>query len=83
MVDRLPASEYFHRVRNTVTTFEPELAERPRVLTLALHPHVGCVPHRMPVLIETIDWLRSRTDTVFMNGSQITDWFIAESRSPR
>ena len=33
----------------------------------------------MPVLIETIDWLLNREDTIFMTGSQITDWFIAES----
>lgn len=82
MGDRLPAAEYMHRVRNTVTTFESELKERPRVLTLALHPHVACVPHRMPVVLETIDWLRNRNDTVFMTGGQIADWFIEASRQP-
>lgn len=80
MGDRLPASEYIHRVRSTVATFETEMSERPRVLTLALHPHVACVPHRMPIIIETIDWLRSRDDTIFMAGGQIADWFITESR---
>jgi hypothetical protein len=30
----------------------------------------------MPVLIETKDWLLKRTDTIFMTGSQVTDWFI-------
>jgi peptidoglycan/xylan/chitin deacetylase (PgdA/CDA1 family) len=79
MGDRLSASEYTHRVRNTVATFETEMSLRPRVLTLALHPHVACVPHRMPIIIETIDWLRRREDTIFMTGGQIADWFIAES----
>jgi hypothetical protein len=81
MVDKLPAVEYLNRVRNTVATFEQEYNKRPRVLTLALHPHVACVPHRMPVVVETFDWLRSRNDTVFMTGCQIADWFIDEMRA--
>jgi peptidoglycan/xylan/chitin deacetylase (PgdA/CDA1 family) len=80
MGDRLSASEYGIRVRNTVKTFESEMQRRPKVLTLALHPHVACVPHRMPVIVETIDWLRSRDDVVFMTGGQIADWFLAESK---
>jgi allantoinase len=80
MGDRLSASEYALRVRSTVATFETEMQDRPRILTLALHPHVACVPHRMPVIIETIDWLRSRNDVVFMTGGQIADWFASEER---
>src|SRR5262249_33585485 len=76
MSDKLGASEYFERIRNTVTTFESEMHQRPRFLTLALHPHVACVPHRMPVLIKTIDWLLSRKDTIFMTGSRVADWFV-------
>jgi peptidoglycan/xylan/chitin deacetylase (PgdA/CDA1 family) len=79
MGDRHVAAAYHDRIRNTVATFEPEMETRPRFLTLALHPHVACVPHRMPVLIDTIDWLLNRNDTMFMTGSQVADWFIAES----
>ncbi len=75
--DRQPAAEYFTRVRDTVRTFEPELEERPRVLTLPLHPHVACVPHRLPALWETLDWLVGRDDAVVMTGSEIADWYVA------
>jgi hypothetical protein len=57
------------------------MEERPKVLTLALHPHVACVPHRMPLLIETIDWLCSRDDVVFMTGGAIADWFVSECQT--
>lgn len=75
--DHQSAAEYFTRVRDMVRTFEPELEERPRVLTLPLHPHVACVPHRLPALWATFDWLAAREDTVVMTGSEITDWFVA------
>jgi hypothetical protein len=36
------------------------------------------VPHRINFLTELIDDLRARSDTVFMNGSQITDWYLQQ-----
>jgi len=68
------------RVGEAIRTFEREIADfgQPRVLTIALHPHLSGVPHRINFLTELIDDLRARSDTVFMNGSQITDWYLGQ-----
>jgi peptidoglycan/xylan/chitin deacetylase (PgdA/CDA1 family) len=68
------------RIEQAIRTFEQEVREfgQPRVLTIALHPHLSGVPHRINLLTELIDGLRARTDTVFMNGSQITDWYLGQ-----
>ena len=69
------ADEWFQRFAYTVETFESELSSGPRVLTLALHPHVAAIPMRVPVLIRVLDMLMARDDTVFMTGGQIAAWF--------
>ena len=68
------------RIEQAIRTFEREIREleQPRVLTIALHPHLSGVPHRINFLTELIDDLRARSDTVFMNGSQITDWYLQQ-----
>lgn len=68
------------RIEQAIRTFEREIREleQPRVLTIALHPHLSGVPHRINFLAELIDDLRARSDTVFMNGSQITDWYLQQ-----
>jgi peptidoglycan/xylan/chitin deacetylase (PgdA/CDA1 family) len=68
------------RIEQAIRTFEREIRDlgQPRVLTIALHPHLSGVPHRINFLAELIDDLRARSDTVFMNGSQITDWYLQQ-----
>jgi allantoinase len=69
------SDELHHRVRDTLSTFESELRESPRILTLALHPHLVGVPHRFAYLRQTLDELEARTDAIFVTGSQIYDWY--------
>ena len=40
------ADEWFQRFKYAIETFEAELPDQPRVITLALHPHVLAVPMR-------------------------------------
>ena len=80
-IEKHSSSEMKLRVEQTIRAFEREISEeqQPRVLTLPLHPHLSGVPHRINFLAEILDVLLSRNDAIFMNGSQIADWFIAES----
>lgn len=77
-VERQSSPEILSRFEDTMTTFEPELAEQPRVLTLAVHPHVIGVPHRIPYFTRILDRLLERNDAVFMTGSAIADWYAEE-----
>lgn len=71
------ADEFFKRLEATLETFEREAARQPRVLTLALHPHIIGAPHVAPYLERSLDLLCARDDVVFMTSSEIGDWFIA------
>lgn len=75
-VEHYPSSEVYDRLAETLATFDDELADQPRVLTLPLHPHLIGVPHRMGFLERALDLLWQRDDTVFVTGSQIADWYV-------
>lgn len=74
-----PSEAFERRALDSVATFEKE--DGPRILTLALHPHLIAVPHRIGYLERLLDTLKARSDTIFMTGSQIADWFTGASSS--
>lgn len=80
-IEKHSSPEMKLRIAEAVRTFEREIREqqRPRVLTISLHPHLSGVPHRINYLMETVDALMARNDTIFLGGSQILDWFRTES----
>lgn len=68
--------EIFRRVEATLATFEREGRDQPRVLTLALHPHLIGVPHVAHHFERVLDLLLGREDVAFMTSSEIGDWFV-------
>ena len=72
----------YKRVMWTLETFKEELVKNCRVMVLPLHPHLVGVPHRMNWFAKILDLLLARDDTVFMNGSQIADWYAAVEPAP-
>ena len=75
-VQQHPSDALYERMRDSLVCFDRELTREPRILTLALHPHLVAVPHRMLYLERMIDELTRRADTIFMTGSAIADWFV-------
>ena len=81
-VHQLPSDVMLTRLQATLETFDEELAENPRVITIGLHPHLIAVPHRFGTLKRMLDLLMARDDTVFMTGAQIADWFESVCSPP-
>lgn len=81
-IEKHSSKEMPLRVKQTLQTFERESARngQPRVLTLPVHPHLTGVPHRIGYFCDILDALLARTDTVFMVGRQIADWYGEECR---
>ena len=53
------------------------MEQNPRVITLALHPHIIGVPHIAYYYEQALDLLMARDDTVFVTSSIMGDWFVA------
>jgi peptidoglycan/xylan/chitin deacetylase (PgdA/CDA1 family) len=79
-VEHQPSAALHDRLVDTVAAFETEIALQPRVVTLALHPHLIGVPHRSVHLARALDVLLARSDTTFVTAERIADWFIAATR---
>lgn len=77
------SEEMYNRLVATLECFGPELTKQPRVLTLALHPHLIAVPHRFPYLVKMLDMLLARNDTIFMQGGDIADWFVEADKQAK
>ena len=77
-VEKQSSAEVLQRFKDTLRTFDKELAGQPRVLTLATHPHQCAVPHRFPDYADVLALLLERDDTIFLTGNEITDWYTAE-----
>jgi allantoinase len=73
------SDEYLKRLQATVAVYEREIARtgQPRVITLALHPHIIGVPHIAYYFEQALDLLAAREDTVFVTSSMMGDWFVA------
>jgi hypothetical protein len=71
------SDELLKRLQATLAVLERELERQPRVLTLAMHPHVLGVPHRAYYLEKALDLLAARQDCVFVTACEIADWFLA------
>lgn len=69
--------EYLKRVEATLAVFEREMQSQPRVMTLALHPHIIGVAHIAHHFEVALDLLLARDDTIFMTSSGIGDWYAA------
>jgi peptidoglycan/xylan/chitin deacetylase (PgdA/CDA1 family) len=74
-IEKHESSVFHRRFRDTVKAFGAELPLQPKVLTLALHPHIIAQPHRLPYLERTLDMLQRRSDTTFMTCDAIGDWY--------
>lgn len=74
-LERHSGPELYRRCCDIVETFEAELREQPRVLTIGLHPHIIGVPYRIKYFAMSLDMLLARKDTIFLTGGRIADWF--------
>ena len=70
-----PSDELLRRLTYSLEAFDSELASNPRVLTIALHPHLMGVPHRIVFFKRMLELLCTRSDVIFMTGHEIADWF--------
>lgn len=70
------SDEILKRLQATLSIFEREAQQQPRVLTFGLHPHIVGVPHIAYYFEKALDMLVNHRDTTFVTSSILGDWFI-------
>ncbi len=81
-VEKHASDEIYRRLADTLTCFNAELNDQPRIVTIGLHPHLIGVPHRFVYLERMLDLLTEHPEATFVTGSQIADWFESVDPPP-
>jgi peptidoglycan/xylan/chitin deacetylase (PgdA/CDA1 family) len=70
------------RIRDTLAFWSRTGFDRTRVMTIALHPHVIGVAHRMESFATVMAELARHPEVAFATSTEIGDWFTAQRPAP-
>ncbi len=75
------ADEFVERALATLDRLAAEAASPgplggAKVMGFAIHPYITGVPHRIGLLERLLDAILTRSDAVFMQGTEILDWYL-------
>ncbi len=76
-VEKHATGEFANRVRRSLAALERETTHGPKIMTIALHPHLVGVPHRFTELVEMIDMIAAHRATRFVTPGQVCKWYSA------
>ena len=75
-LDVVPAAE--QRITEAKDQFDrlyAESAERPKIMSIAIHPYISGQPFRIKYLEAIYDYVNQFEGVVHWNGAQILDWY--------
>ena len=78
LVQHHSAPELFIRARDQFDRLYAEGATSARVMTIAVHPYVSGVPHRIKYFEQALDYIASYPGVVFWRGDEVLDWYRAQ-----
>jgi len=73
-----PSDQMFARVMDQFECLYAESAERPKIMSIAMHPYLTGVPHRIKYLEMLYDYILGHTGVVMWTGAEILDWYRSQ-----
>lgn len=80
LVQHHPAVELLNRVRDQFDRLYEEGGDSARIMTLAVHPYVSGVPHRITYFEQALAHITDHDGVLFWRGDQVLDWFREQQR---
>jgi len=75
-IEHQTASQFETRCSDQFDRLYQEAESEPRILTIAVHPYLTGVPHRIAYFERVLDRLASKHDVAFWTGEQILNWHL-------
>jgi allantoinase len=75
MVQHHRADEFLSRATDQFDRLYLESAERAKFLSIAIHPYISGVPHRIKYLEAFLDYARGHQGVAFWTGEEILAWY--------
>ncbi len=80
-IQQHPSDEIFRRGRDHFDRLYLDGAKAPRIMAISIHPYLTGVPHRIKYLEMLYDHILSHQNVVFWTGSEILDWYLAQTHA--
>lgn len=72
------SSILYERTMDYVDAIYDEGKDNVRVMSVAVHPYIHGVPHRIKYFRKIFEELSAKPGVVFMTGAEILDWYLAQ-----
>ena len=73
-----PSDAIFTRGKDQFDQLYKEAKKTTKIMCISIHPYLTGVPHRINYLNQLLDYVMKFDDAVFMNGTEIHDWYCNE-----
>ncbi len=74
-VQQIPITEFQNRCRDQFEQLYLESQHDPRILSMAVHPFIMGVPHRIKYFKQILDMFQSKPEVAFWTGEKILHWY--------
>ena len=68
----------YRRIMDTFECLHAESAERPKFLSIAMHPYLSGVPHRIGHVERAFEEILAKPGVVCWDGVKILDWYLGQ-----
>jgi peptidoglycan/xylan/chitin deacetylase (PgdA/CDA1 family) len=75
MVQHHESTQLLNRAKDQFDRLYAESAERPKIMSIAIHPYISGQPFRIKYLEAIYDYVNQFEGVVHWNGAQILDWY--------
>jgi allantoinase len=81
MVQHHESTQLLNRVIDSFDRLYAEGKDRPKILSLAIHPYISGQPFRIKYLEAIYDYVNKFEGVLHWNGEQILDWYTGQTAS--
>ena len=79
MVQHHGATQFLYRAKDQFDRLYAESADRPKIMSIAIHPYISGQPFRIKYLEEVYNYVNQFEGVVHWNGAQILDWYNTQA----
>jgi hypothetical protein len=72
------STQLLNRVTDSFDRLYAESGQRPKILSLAIHPYISGQPFRIKYLEAIYDYVNRFEGVVHWNGEQLLDWYLGQ-----
>jgi hypothetical protein len=83
IVQHHEAAYWTQKCIDTFDRYYAEASERPKIMSIAIHPYISGQPFRIAYLEKVYEYINRHSGVLHWSGEQILDWYVAAKAGGR